>query len=48
MSLGLQHFLLRAQALKLFREALRSVRQAPPHARGAFRCPLLSTLERTS
>jgi hypothetical protein len=39
MSLGLQHFLLRAQSLKLFREALRSVRQAPPHARGACHCP---------
>ncbi len=32
--LDLGYFILRAQALHLYRQALRSVRQAPPHARG--------------
>jgi len=31
----LSHFVLRAQALALYRQALRSVRRAPPDARGA-------------
>ena len=30
----LSHFILRAQALALYRQALRSVRRAPPDARG--------------
>ena len=33
--LGLGDFILRARALNLYRDALRTVRQAPPHAQGA-------------
>jgi hypothetical protein len=37
--LDLGGFILRARALNLYREALRTVRQAPPHAQGARRRP---------
>lgn len=41
--LDLGGFILRARALNLYREALRTVRHAPPHAQGAL-CPALSRL----
>jgi hypothetical protein len=41
--LDLGGFILRARALNLYREALRTVRHAPPHAQGAL-CPAHSCL----
>uniref|UniRef100_A0A2P2JP42 Complex 1 LYR protein domain-containing protein n=1 Tax=Rhizophora mucronata TaxID=61149 RepID=A0A2P2JP42_RHIMU len=38
LSFDLQDFILRAQVLKLYRQALRTARRAPDHARGRAHC----------
>ena len=35
-TLGLQHFILRSNALGLYRSFLRTCREAPPHAQGIY------------
>ncbi|PON73423.1 LYR motif-containing protein [Parasponia andersonii] len=44
-SFNLQDFILRARVLKLYRQALRSARRAPLHARGELRQTIRQEME---
>ncbi|XP_078448237.1 LYR family of Fe/S cluster biogenesis protein [Wolffia australiana] len=44
-ALDLRHFLLRAKVLKLYREALRAARMAPPHARAELASTIREEME---